>query len=151
MALPLMDMLQDRMKRATWITQLDMKSGYHLIRMAKGHKWKTAFRTKFGFYEYKVMPFGLTNALATFQRWMNGILQSFVGRDDKVTVCYIDDVMIATKGTKEEHHEYIGKILQVLQDNELVVEIDKYEFDQQEVEFLDFLIRGEGLKMAPSR
>jgi hypothetical protein len=60
------------------------------------------------------MPFGLTNAPATFQRWMNGILQHFLGRDDNVTVCYIDDIMIATKGTKEEHHEYVGKILQVL-------------------------------------
>jgi hypothetical protein len=76
------------------------------------------------------MPFGLTNAPATFQRWMNGILQPFLGRDDDVTVCYIDDVMIATKGTKEEHQKYVGKILQVLQDNALVVEIDKCEFDQ---------------------
>ena len=150
-ALPLMDELQNRMKGATYITKLDMKSGYHLIRMAKGHEWKTAFRTKFGSYEYTVMPFGLTNAPATFQRWMNGILQPFLGKDDNVTVCYIDDVMIATKGTKEEHHEYVGKILQVLQDNELVVEIDKCEFDQQEVEFLGFLVSGKGLKMAPSR
>jgi transposase InsO family protein len=150
-ALPLMDELQNRMKGAKWITKLDMKSGYHLIRMAKGHEWKTAFRTKFGSYEYMVMPFGLTNAPATFQRWMNGILQPFLGHHVDVTVCYIDDVMIATKGTKEEHHEYVGKILQVLQDNELVVEIDKCEFDQQQVEFLGFLVSGEGLKMAPSR
>jgi hypothetical protein len=119
--------------------------------MAKGHEWKTAFRTKFGSYEYTVMPFGLTNAPATFQRWMNGILQPFLGKDDNVTVCYIDDVMIVTKGTKEGHHEYIGKILQVLQDNELVVKIDKCELNQQDVEFLDLLVSGVGLKMAPSR
>jgi hypothetical protein len=103
-ALSLMDELQNRMKGATWITKLDMKSGYHLIRMAEGHEWKTAFRTKFGSYEYTVMPFGLTNAPATFERWMNGILQPFLGRDDDVTVCYIDDVMIGTKGTTKEHH-----------------------------------------------
>jgi hypothetical protein len=59
--------------------------------------------------------------------------------------------MIATKETKKEHHEYVGKMLQVLQDHELVVEIDKCEFDQQEVEFLGFLVSGEGFKMAPSR
>jgi hypothetical protein len=59
--------------------------------------------------------------------------------------------MIATKGTKSEYHEHVGKILQVLQDNELVVEINKCEFDQQEVEFLGFLVSGEILKMAPSR
>jgi hypothetical protein len=82
---------------------------------------------------------------------MNRILQPFLGRDDNITVCYIDDVMIATKGTKKEHHEYVGKILQVLQNNELVVEIDKCEFDQQEAEFLGFLVSEEGLKMAPSR
>jgi hypothetical protein len=97
------------------------------------------------------MPFGLTKAPATFQRWINRILQHFLGRDNNVAVCYIDDVMIATKGTKEEHHEYIGKVLQVLHDNELVVEIDKCEFDQQEVEFLGFLVSGKGLKMAPIR
>jgi hypothetical protein len=150
-ALPLMDELQNRMKGATWITKLDVKSEYHLIRMAKGYEWKTVFRTKFESYEYTVMPFGLTNAPATFQRWMNGILQPFLGRDDNVTVCYIDDVMIATKGTKEEHHEYVGNVLQVLQDNELVVEIDNCEFDQQEVECLGVLVSGEGLNIAPSR
>jgi hypothetical protein len=60
---------------------------------------------------------------------MNGILQPFLGKDDDVTVCYIDDVMIATKRTKEEHHKYVEKILQVLQDNPLVVEIDRCEFN----------------------
>jgi hypothetical protein len=85
--------------------------------MAKGHEWKTAFRTKFESYEYTFMPFGLTNAPAIFQRWMNGISQLFWGKDDNVTVCYIDDVMIATKGTKEEHHECVEKKLQVLQYN----------------------------------
>jgi hypothetical protein len=59
--------------------------------------------------------------------------------------------MVATEGTMEEHHEYVGKILQVLQDNKLVVEIDTCEVDQQQVEFLGFLVSGEGLKMAPSR
>jgi hypothetical protein len=82
---------------------------------------------------------------------MNGILQPFLRRDDDVTVCYIDKVMIATKGTREDHHEYVRIIMQVLQDNVLVVEINKCEFDQQEVEFLGFLVSGEGLKMAPSR
>ena len=99
--------------------------------MAKGHEWKTAFRTKFGSYEYTVMPFGLTNAPATFQRWMNGILQPFLGHHDNVTVCYIDDVLITAMGTKEEPHQYVGKILQVLQENKLVVEIDKCEFDKK--------------------
>jgi hypothetical protein len=61
---------------------------------------------------------------------MNGILQLFLGKDDNVTVCYIDDVTITTKGTKKKHHEYVGKMLQVLQEKELVVKIDKCEFDQ---------------------
>jgi hypothetical protein len=62
---------------------------------------------------------------------MNEIQQPFLGHHKDVTVCNIDDVLIATKGTKEEHHEHVGKILQVLQDNKLVVEIDKCQFDQQ--------------------
>jgi hypothetical protein len=81
---------------------------------------------------------------------MNGILQPFLSQNNDITVCYIDDILIASNGTKEEHHKDVGNILHVLQDNKLVVEIDKCNFDQKEVEFFGFLVSGEWLKMAPS-
>jgi hypothetical protein len=96
------------------------------------------------------MPFLLTNASATIQFWMNGFYNHSSVKTMTLQSVIPNDVLIAMKGTKEEHHEYVGKILQVLQDNELVVEIDKWNFDQPAVKFLGFLGSGEGLQMAPS-
>jgi hypothetical protein len=77
--LPLMEELSARVKGATHITKVDLKSGFYLIRMELGHEKYTAFRTKFGLYEYLVMPFGLCNARTTFQREINRILPSLLG------------------------------------------------------------------------
>jgi hypothetical protein len=120
---PIMDELSRQMRGCDFITKIDMKAGFHLMRMAMGHEKFTAFRTKFGLYEYMVMPFGLTNAPATVQREMNRILRPLLGMelvlDSKVTidedggmvvVVYIDDILIATKGSLEKHHRQISKV-----------------------------------------
>jgi len=162
--LPIMDELSRKVRDADWITQIDMKAGFHLIRMALGHEKFTAFRTRFGLYEYMVMPFGLTNAPATFQREINRILRPLLGMElvintreeiDKdggmVVVAYIDDVLIATKGSLQKHHTQVGKVFQLLMDNDMCVEIDKYIFDAKEVPFLGFLVSGKGLRMDPEK
>jgi hypothetical protein len=106
--------------------------------MALGHEKYTAFRTKFGLYEYLVMPFGLCNAPATVQREINRILQPLLGLElvikteehidednGMVVVAYIDDILIATKGSWEKHHKQVSKGFQLLMDNNLCIEIDK--------------------------
>jgi len=160
--LPIMEELSARVRGATHITKIDLKSGFHLIRMALCHEKFTAFHTKFGIYEYLVMPFGLCNAPATFQRDINRTLRPLLGlewviRTDvhvdedegMVVVAYIDDILIATKGSLEKHHKQVSKVFQLLMDNNMCVEIDKCVFDASETTFLGFIVSGSGLQMDP--
>ena len=105
--LPLMDELRDRVAGAKVFTKLDLKDGYHLIRMRKGDAHKTAFRTRYSQYEYKVMPFGLVNAPATFQTLMNKILREFL--DHGVDV-YLDDILLYSDNM-DDHIKLVQKVL----------------------------------------
>jgi len=160
--LPILEELSARVRNATHITKIDLKSGFYLIRMALGHEKYTAFRTKFGLYEYLVMPFGLSNAPATFQRETVRILRPLLGfelvirtdvhiddDDGMVVVAYIDDILIATTGSLDKHHKQVSKVFQLLMDNHMCVEIDKCIFDASETTFLGFVVSGSGLKMDP--
>jgi hypothetical protein len=162
--LSIMEELSARVSGATHITKVDLKSGFYLIRMALGHEKYTAFRTKFGLYEYLVMPFGLCNAPATFQREINRILRPLLGIElviktdlhiDKdegmVVVAYIDDILIATKGSLEKHHRQVSKVFQLLMDNHMCIEIDKCVFDVSETVFLGFMVSGAALLMHPDK
>jgi len=86
-----MDELQDRTQGAQWFTKIDLKNGYHLVLKCEGDEWKTAFRTRYGLYEFLVMPFGLTNAPATFQDMIHHIFRDMI---DLGLVAYIDDLLI---------------------------------------------------------
>ena len=97
--LPLMQELQDRVQGAQWFTKMDLKNGFNLIRIKEGDEWKTAFRTRYGLYEFQVMPFGLTNAPLTFQDMMNHVLSNLL---DVGVLAYMDDILVYTK-TREEH------------------------------------------------
>jgi hypothetical protein len=116
--LPLMQELQDRVQGAKWFTKMDLKSGFALIRIREGDEWKTAFRTRYGLYEFNVMPFGLTNALATFQDMMNHIFSDMI---DLGLLIYMDDILVYAK-TIEENDDLVRKVLQRLTDNKLAVE-----------------------------
>ena len=104
--------LRDQVRHAQIFTKLDLKDGFHLIGVRKGDQWKTAFRTRYGYYQYWVMPFGLVNAPATFQTMMNEILREFL---DQGVVVYIDDILIDSE-TVEEHILLIRKVLQRLRE-----------------------------------
>ena len=95
------------MAGATDFTKLDLKDGYHIIRMRNGDEWKTAFQTCYGHYEYKVRPFGPVKAPATFQAMMNTILREFV---DHGVVVYLDDILIYSKSL-EDHKALIEQVL----------------------------------------
>jgi len=162
--LPIMSELQGRFDGATHITRIDLKRSFHLLRMALGQEKFTAFRTKFGLYKYMVMPFGLTNAPATFQQEINRILRPLLGIElvlntkvdidednGMVVVAYIDDILSATKGSLLKHQKQVGKVLDLLLENDLCVEIDKCVFDQTSVSFLGFIVDGKTIRMDPNK
>ena len=109
-----------------------------------GDEWKTAFRTRYGHFEYLVMPFGLTNAPATFQSYINEVLRTYL---DEFCVAYIDDILIYSR-TLEEHIEHVRKILKKLLEHGLYVKLEKCQFHVQEIEFLGYILSPEGVSIS---
>jgi len=119
--LPLITTLMEQVGISQIFSKLDLKLGFNLLRIAKGNEWKTAFKTRYGLYEYTVMSFGLTNALSIFQRYLNNLHGEKI---DQSVVVYIDDILIYSK-TEEENIELIRWVKQKLTDNNLYINIDK--------------------------
>ena len=139
--------LKDRVKDAQIFTKLDLKDGFHLIRIRQGDEWKTVFRTHYGLYEYKVMPFGLVNAPATFQTMMNDIVREF--RDDGVVV-YTDDILIYSKDPKD--HTTLGrKVFQQLGDFQMAISLEKSLFQVKTVDFLGYVVATDGVTMKENK
>jgi len=145
--LPLMQELQDHVQGAQWFTKMDLKNEFNLIRIREGDEWKTAFRTRYGLYEFQVMPFGLTNAPSTFQDMMNHVLSDVL---DVGVLAYMDDILIYAK-TKEEHDRLVKEVLKKLQQNQLAVSPEKCVWKAKEVEFLGYIIGRDGIKMSTGK
>nr|GEX75652.1 uncharacterized protein [Tanacetum cinerariifolium] len=135
--------LFDQLGKARYFTKLDLRPGYYQVRITEGDEAKTTCVTRYGSYEFLVMPFGLTNAPATFCTLMNKLYHLFL---DKFIVVYLDDIVVYIH-TLEEHFLHLKQVLQVLQDNELYVKLEKCSFAQDEVKFLGHKIKDGGLIM----
>src|SRR6266487_2239552 len=145
--LPLMTETFDRLRRAKVYTKIDLKDAYHRLRIRAGDEWKTAFRTRYGHFEYQVVPFGLTNALATFQAYIN---QALVGLVDVTCVIYLDDILIFLEDVGE-HTAAVREVLDRLRTHKLYANINKCVFFTDEVEYLGFIISPQGIRMDPTR
>lgn len=145
--LPLISETLDRLHTGTIFTKLDMRGAYNLLRIAKGDEWKTAFRTRYGLFNYKVMSFGLCNAPASFQTFVNDTLREFL---DSFVVVYIDDILIFSS-TPEEHTHHVRRVLQKLKDARLSLKLKKCVFDVTSVQFLGFVISPDHISMDPEK
>ncbi|GJX12871.1 putative nucleotidyltransferase, ribonuclease H [Tanacetum coccineum] len=145
--LPRIDDLFDQLQGACYFSKIDLRSGYHQLRVREEDIPKTAFRTRYGHFEFTVMPFGLTNAPAIFMDLMNRVCKPYL---DKFVIVFIDDILIYSK-TEEEHEVHLKTILDLLKKEKLYAKFSKCEFWLKEVQFLGHVVNRDGIHVDPSK
>ena len=146
--LPLIGELLNRLRRVKQFIQLDLTRAYHQMRIRKGDEWKTAFRTRYGHFEYQVMPFDLTNAPASFQGYINKILAEKL---DIFVIVYLDDILIYTDDDGDGHVAAVRWVLEQLRKFSLFANLKKCRFHQEEIWFLGYVVSSKDIRMENKR
>lgn len=147
--LPLVKETLRAVAKASWISKVDVRAAFHKLRVREGDEFKTAFRTRYGSFEWLVTPFGLTRAPADFQRWINNVLKDFL---DDCCSAYLDDVLIYTDGSLADHWIKVNTILAKLGAAGLKLDPKKSQFGVKQTKYLGFIIYlGEGIKVDPEK
>ena len=143
--LPRIEDLFDQLKGAGVFSKIDLRSGYYQLRVKDVDVLKTAFRTRYGHYEFLVMPFGLTNAPAAFMDLMNRVFRPYL---DQFVVVFIDDILVYSKD-EQEHEQHLKIVLQTLREKKLYAKLSKCDFWLKEISFLGHIVSAEGIRVDP--
>ena len=144
--LPRIDDLFDQLAGAAVFSKIDLRSGYHQLKIKKDVP-KTAFRNRYGHYEFLVLPFGLTNAPAYFMDLRNRVFHPFL---DKFVVVFVNDILVYSK-SKKEHAEHLRIMLNTLAAHKLYAKFKKCDFWMEKVHFLGHVISKEGISVDPAK
>ncbi|KAC9469347.1 hypothetical protein E3N88_45779 [Mikania micrantha] len=145
--LPRIDDLFDQLQGSSYNSKIDLRSGYHQLRIQEDNISKTPFRTRYGHYEFLVMPFGLTNTPAVFMDLMNRVCKPYL---DKFVIVFIDDILIYSNN-QEEHAKHLSLVMELLKNEELYVKFSKCDFWIREVQFLGHLVNEKGIHVDPAK
>ena len=143
--LPRIEDLLDQLRGGSVFSKIDLRSGYYQLRVKEVDVPKTAFRTRYGHYEFLVMPFGLTNAPVAFMDLMNRVFRPYL---DQFVVVFIDDILVYSKDA-QEHEHHLRIVLQTLRENQLFAKLSKCDFWLKEVSFLGHIVSAEGIRVDP--
>ena len=144
---PWIDDLSDKLQGAKVFSKIDLRSGYHQLRIRESDVPKTAFRTRYGHYEFLVMSFGLTNAPAAFMDLMNRVFRPYL---DRFVIVFIDDILVYSR-SELEHERHLGLVLQTLRRHLLYAKFNKCEFWLSRVEFLGHVVFADGIYVDPHK
>lgn len=145
--LPRIDDLFDQLQGASHFSKIDLRSGYHQVRVKEDDVPKTTFRTRYRHYEFLVMPFGLTNAPAIFMDLMNRVRRPYL---DKSVIVFIDDILVYSKNA-EDHVRHLREVLGTLREEKLYAKSSKCEFWLREVQFLGHIVGKERINVDPTK